>query len=403
MMPVLSWLTGVLFAGLVLPAATALAQPVDRLPALRADMSATTVSGLSSGAYMAGQFHVAFSGTVAGAGIVAAGPYDCADGSVAFALQRCMDTALGIPDPVASLARAKARAAAGDIDPLSGLVGDRVYVFSGTRDKTVTPPVVATVADFYRLAGVPGNAIEVVDTIAAGHAFITGSEGAACDVTSPPFVNDCDYDQAGALLRALYPSLAAPADAPAGRLIAFDQAEFLADPTAHGLALGGYVYVPPSCDGGGCRVHVVFHGCRQTVAMVGDAVTRRVGFNSLADSNDLIVLYPQAIETSANPRGCWDWWGYDDARYATRDGRQMAAVRAMLDRVAAPVLPPAPAESCARHGGSNFAHWRAGRARMCNLWYVCAIGSGETLGIAAGTSTLFEHPAGSFSTAPCAL
>lgn len=400
-MPFRSPLACVLAAVALLPAATAVAQTVERLPALGADLSGTTVSGLSSGAYMAGQFHVAFSEGVAGAAIIAGGPYDCADGSVAFALQRCMETALGVPDPEASLERAAARAAAGEIDPLTGLAGDRIYVFSGTRDETVTPPVVATVADFYRLAGVPDEAIAVVDAVAAGHAFVTEAEGAACGLTGTPFVNDCDYDQAGALLRQLYPSLKGPAAVPQGRLVAVDQAEFLRDPTAHGLALTGFAYVPPSCEAGGCRVHVVFHGCRQTAAMVGDAVTRRVGYNRWADANDLIVLYPQTTATGANPRACWDWWGYDDVRYATRDGRQMAAVNAMVGRLAATEMPPPPADRCARFRATNVAHWQAGRARVCNWWYVCAVGSGETLGFPVGTSTLYEHPAGSFSTAAC--
>jgi poly(3-hydroxybutyrate) depolymerase len=40
-----------------------------------------TVSGISSGGYMAVQFQVAFSKLVKGAGILAAGPYDCAEGA----------------------------------------------------------------------------------------------------------------------------------------------------------------------------------------------------------------------------------------------------------------------------------------------------------------------------------
>ena len=55
------------------------------------------------------------------------------------------------------------------------------------------------------------------------------------------------------------------------------------------------------------------------------------------------MLYPQATSwrrltdpsgLTANPDGCWDWWGYagDDA-YFTRDGKQMRAVRAMIARM----------------------------------------------------------------------
>ena len=350
---------------------------------------------------MAGQFHVAFSGSLVGAAIVAGGPYDCAEGSIAFALQRCMATNLGGPDPARSLDRARRREASGAIDPLAGLAADRVYVFSGTEDATVTPPVVAEVAGFYRLAGVPQAAIEVVAGMPAGHAFITESEGNACAVTGPPFLSDCDYDQAGAILAQIYGTLAPPAATPDGRLLAFEQGEFLADPTAHGMATTGFAYVPAACEAGGCRVHVVFHGCKQTEALVGDAVTDRVGFNRWADTNRLIVLYPQAHETGTNPNSCWDWWGYDDAAYATKNGRQMTAVKAMLDRLTG--LTPVPDDDpfCGRFEASNLGHWQAGRARVCDWWFVCAVGSGERLGLAISSSTLFEHPQGSFSTVSC--
>lgn len=56
------------------------------LPTLGADLYAISVSGLSSGGYMAGQFHVAHSGNVIGAGILAAGPYGCAQSTAASAV-----------------------------------------------------------------------------------------------------------------------------------------------------------------------------------------------------------------------------------------------------------------------------------------------------------------------------
>ena len=37
------------------------------------------------------------------------------------------------------------------------------------------------------------------------------------------------------------------------------------------MSLDGFAYVPPACEAGGCKVHVAFHGCRQTAETVGDA------------------------------------------------------------------------------------------------------------------------------------
>jgi poly(3-hydroxybutyrate) depolymerase len=68
MAPRASSLRGAILAALL---AAALAAP-------RAHALAHTVSGLSSGAFFASQYHVAFSSEVAGAGIVAGGPYYCA-------------------------------------------------------------------------------------------------------------------------------------------------------------------------------------------------------------------------------------------------------------------------------------------------------------------------------------
>src|SRR5512143_408122 len=66
----------------VLAAARAVAASTDRLPALAVAADGTTASGISSGGYMAVQFHVAHSRLIHGAAIFAAGPYYCAQGSV---------------------------------------------------------------------------------------------------------------------------------------------------------------------------------------------------------------------------------------------------------------------------------------------------------------------------------
>jgi poly(3-hydroxybutyrate) depolymerase len=385
---------GVLAAALLALQGKALAEP---LPSFIVDLAQTSVSGLSSGAYMAGQFHVAFSEIVVGAGIVAGGPYGCAEGQLATALNRCMQTHIGPPEPARLLQRAEALAQQGAIDPLAGLLGDRVYVFSGTEDGTVVPAVVAATAAFYRATGVSEEDIAYVDDIAAGHAFITETRGSACPITASPYINDCDHDQAGALLRHIYGELKPPSAEPGGHMIAFDQGAFLADPTAHGLDRTGHVYVPSACtEGAVCRVHVAFHGCQQTDEQIGDRFRTATGYNRWADTNALIVLYPQAHRTLPNPNACWDWWGYDDAQHATRNGRQMAAVRAMLDRLAG--VDP----FCAAHAVSNFAHWQAGRAEVCNFWLLCAAGSGEPIGYWFGSATLYERPQGYFSTRGCA-
>ena len=377
------------------------AEAADPLPSLDVDLGQTSVSGLSSGAYMAGQFHVAFSETLIGAGIVAGGPYGCAENQLAVALNRCMQTFLGTPDPSRLVDRARSLESQGEIDALGNLVDDRVYVFSGTADETVVQRVVDQSANFYTAVGVPPANIRYVDAIAAGHGFVTETTGNACGVTQTPFINDCDLDQAGDILDHIYGELNAPAESLGGSLIEFDQSEFLPQPNAHGMAASGFAYVPEECAGeAACRVHVAFHGCKQTSEFVGDRFRVQAGYNRWADTNRIIVLYPEAHDTFLNPNACWDWWGYDDSNYATKSGRQMAAVRGMLDRLAGLTVDPPP-EVCAAHSATNFQHWQAGRADFCFFGALCAIGSGDSLGYAIFQTTLHEHAPGVFSLQPC--
>lgn len=320
-----------------LAASPALSMAAAPLPALGAATDGTTVSGLSSGAFMSVQMHVAHSSRIAGAAILAGGPYHCAEGSPALALNRCMATTAGQPDGRALAEFARQTAAAGRIDPVEHIAGSRLYIFGGSVDPVVTPPVVSSLIDFYRALGVPAANMQTVTAMKAGHTFATGSFGNPCDHTTPPFIGSCGVDQAGDLLQQLYGKLEAPAAQPSGRLVRFDQGEFLADARRHGMDDTAFMWLPKACeaDASACRVHVAFHGCLQGREHLGEVYATLTGYNRWADGNRLIVLYPQAVTTPSNPQGCWDWFAYDDDAYYTREGRQVKAVAAMLDRLQA--------------------------------------------------------------------
>jgi poly(3-hydroxybutyrate) depolymerase len=327
-------------------AGSAAAHAADPLPALGAKLTETSVSGLSSGAYMAGQFHLAHADIVVGAGIVAGGPWGCAStmwswflfgpyaaaANARQALDGCMDDILGPPD-AASLARRAERAAGrGDIAPLAAIRRQRVYLFTGGADETVRSSIVRAAAEFYRGLGLPATNIRLVERTEAGHAFLTEDGPLACGATRPPYVEDCDYDQAGEILTHLLGPLQ-PARAPTGQWRRFRQQPDA--PSWANFAPEGSLYVPSDCaTRGGCRVHVVFHGCRQNTEAVGTAFTHGSGFHRWADANRLILLFPEVTVSTLNPRGCWDWWGYAARDFLTRDAPQIKAVRRMLDRLA---------------------------------------------------------------------
>lgn len=336
-----SLLVGALLLAALWPGPAVALEP---LPALAVDSAQTTVSGISSGAYMAVQLHVAHSKDIAGAGAFAGGPYYCARGDLERARSLCME---GAPDPVPLARLTREWAAAGRIDPVAGLARARVWLFSGYNDGVVRRPVTDALARYYR-EFLPVGAIFYQDALPAGHAQVTLDHGAACPVTGGEFIVDCDYDGAGHLLQFLYGALAPRREGDLqGTLRAFDQREFVdGSPRAAGMAPEGYVFVPQDCARGArCRVHVAFHGCQQHAGRIGEAFVRHAGYNRWADANRIVVLYPQALATWGlpfNPKGCWDWWGYTGADYATREGAQVRAVKRMLERLASATAPAAP-------------------------------------------------------------
>ena len=281
------------------------------MPALHAQANGVTVSGVSSGAYMAVQMHVAHSASVAGAGAIAGGPYYCAQGSVFTAFYNCMTPGWWTPLPHITTLKADtdALSLSRQIDSVRHLENSRVWLFSGGNDHTVQREVVEGTRDFY--AAYKAQVTLVADK-PAGHAMVTEVRGNKCGSSEPPYIVDCDYDAAGVLLQALLGKLNPRAEKETGRLVRFDQSAYAG--ADQSMDATGFVYVPQQCENQRCRIHVAFHGCRQGASDVGEEFVRYAGYNAWADTNGLIILYPQAIKRFSpfvwNPRGCWDWWGY---------------------------------------------------------------------------------------------
>lgn len=370
------------------------------LPALNIDLAQTTVSGISSGAFMAVQFAVAHSATVRGVAATAGGPYFCAGkdswagAGASKAIAHCMQgdpayPALPISDGDLAQMAAAARTWAGKglIDSVDNLQNQRVWLFHGYNDGIVKKPVGDALFQWYS-GFVPAGGVFYKDGLKAGHAQISancGSDNTACQpcaVTGGDFINACaderaptqNYDAAGAALQFFYGPLQRTAgEALSGAPQAFDQRPYIRrngkaiDPLKASMADSGYLYVPAACTAGQpCRLHVAFHGCQQQAGEHGSPFAKRAGFNEWADANRIVVLYPQTAATSAvpltpyNPQGCWDWWGYNDfsfdmaGHYATRDGAQISAVWRMLEQLAKGAGAAIPAPSPAGTGAPDL-------------------------------------------------
>ncbi len=308
-----------------------------------------TVSGISSGAYMAVQFQVAHAQLVHGAGIIAGGPYNCAQGSALKALSTCSTLPPGSrpPDAVALQAKLEKMANAGKIDSAAHLRDDRVWLFSGGKDRIVKTAVMEQLAAFYT-KWLPSSAIRLFKFPTASHAMISIRDQPthACDSNESPYINRCgDFDAAGEMLAHLLGELRPPNATLRGRIRAFDQQPFIGGKAIDAsMDSTGYVYVPNDCLHARCRVHVAFHGCRQSARDIGRRFIDGAGYNAWADSNRLIILYPQTVPRRGpalgsmkwinNPFACWDWWGYSGDDYPTRHGVQIKAVRTMLEQLA---------------------------------------------------------------------
>ena len=207
-----------------------------------------------------------------------------------------------------------------------------MLVFHGANDAVIGSAVIDALQHWLS-AYVDGANLHTIDDVPVVHGWPTSNYGAPCDTFAAPYINNCDYDLAGEILLQLHGELDAPAN-DVRPLRRFDQRPF----GDAGLADYGYLHVPESCeDGGGCAVHVFFHGCEQSADSIGTELADNAGFNRWAESNDIVMLYPQVKKSLAapmNPLGCWDWWGYTGANYLERSGAQLAAVNRMLATLA---------------------------------------------------------------------
>jgi hypothetical protein len=370
---VLIFLSTLILLGLLCSAASGeLGIRRESLGGYNVDISQSSVSGLSAGAFMADQFFVAFSDDLVGVGIFAGGPYNCSRATLATALQDCMANPERLNRRVIDqlVTTASQRAAAGLIDSLDNLRNRKAFIFSGTLDRTVEQGVTDWVDDWYVSAGMPDANVLYHDDLAAGHTQPTLNYGNPCRTTSAsPWMSDCDYDGAGEALTHIYGALNEPAPVmeTSGILIEFPQNEFFDPPGLAKEQLAsqfsfnefGYAFVPQACfNREPCRIHVVFHGCKQvydknpdsdvaddTSNPFGLQMVCHAGYNEWAQTNNLIIIYPQAQRVGssphmalfANPRGCFDWWAYlagTADTFATKEGPQMAAVYAMMVRIA---------------------------------------------------------------------
>jgi poly(3-hydroxybutyrate) depolymerase len=326
------------------------APTVLKLQRYQIDPSKIFVAGISSGGFTAVQMHVAHSSVFKGAAIYAGGVYWCAGaGGAATALANCGGETL--PTNQASYTSTLAasetyldtQSALGTIDASRNLSGQPVYLWSGTQDAVVNPREMVDLQSEYLHYGAN---VRFDNTFPAAHGWESPDGELDCGTNGSPYMVKCSangtvYDSVKTWLTMFLGTLIPRNNGPLqGTLASFDQTEFGASPNVS-MSPSGSIFVPQSCaQGRTCGFVLALHGCLQQSALIGNRWVTEAGIDEWADTNGLVVLYPDTIATSApgptNPNACFDWWGYSnqaDPNYALKTGLQMSILYAMVQRV----------------------------------------------------------------------
>ncbi|HME25278.1 MAG TPA: hypothetical protein VKI44_28780 [Acetobacteraceae bacterium] len=272
------------------------------------------------------------------------------------------------PDLADLIKRTDAWSRSGDIDDTANIAKQKIYLFNGYNDSVVARAVSNALHEFY--AHYRPASLFYQTAIGSGHSQVTVAYGGGCADNGGEFINKCGYDQAGVILQHIYGALSPRNDGSlTGQVITFRQGDFTGPqkPVDDSLDDKGFAYVPASCAAREpCRLHVALHGCLQSYGNIGEDFVKHAGYNEWADTNHIIVLYPQTQAVAltglgiTNPQACWDWWGYLDANptesptYLLKSGKQISVIKAMIDRitssavasggpVAGPLTPPSTA------------------------------------------------------------
>ena len=137
--------------------------------------------------------------------------------------------------------------------------------------------------------------------------------------------------QIGEILQHLYADLKSPGSDAATGLTSVT----LPDAAAAGLSDTAYLFVPPACANGeqACALHLVLHGCAQSATQIGTDFIEQSGYLPWAETNDIVLAFPQVAAGPLNPYACWDWWGYTGADYRWRDGKQMVVLTEWIKKL----------------------------------------------------------------------
>ena len=186
------------------------------------------------------------------------------------------------------------------IDVVSNLAARKIYLEVGSADITVGPNPMNALKT--QLANFDSSAnTTFVEQSGQAHTFPTDFDSTgdnACDSALSPFISNCNYDGAGAVLQWMYGTLKARNTGTlTGSVVPFAQTGSYG---ASGLDTTGYLYVPAACASGGtvCKLHVALHGCAQSYSQVQMDFVENTGYNKWAGTAFFPLSPPFSIVRS---------------------------------------------------------------------------------------------------------
>lgn len=284
-----------------------------------------TISGISSGAFMATQMGTIYSSEISGVGSVAGGFFYCAQnhmqekieeglrfpflgqrnlflfepssdfyrdaimGKVFTNLQpeqkwvipsarnpiyQAVSVCLRNPD-LATLPNLAPFENEGLIDPSANIKNQRIYIYQGDNDQVVQPRMAQKLQNFY-LENQVSNAQIKIKTLPGGHNFPTAKPGLnACKNQAIPYVSSCKFNLAEDMLQHILDQKLLSKKANLNNLYRVDQNLIpvneslqFQDWKSPSASLGayGYLYASKKCldTPETCQMHVALHGCEMS-------------------------------------------------------------------------------------------------------------------------------------------
>lgn len=250
-----------------------------------------TISGISSGGFLAAQMGVIYSDKISGIGTVAGGFYFCAQNHLQDKIQasqadregtralfrldpknpiyQAVNVCMGSPREAEMTFNVVAdNFKAGLIANPENIKSQKVFVYQGTQDRVVKFQMQSKLEEFYTKLGVLPDNLELVEHPRGAHNFPTDQpHNQPCITQGVPYVASCNYNAAGAILAHLLNDTTLVREK-SDSLYVVTQTPTTANAPERpsSVATYGYLAASQKCldNPSSCHLHVALHGCEMS-------------------------------------------------------------------------------------------------------------------------------------------